>query len=47
MEARMPEEFLNEVKPWLPPEKRPGPQGGRPSIGHGIDLKVIWFVLVT
>jgi transposase len=47
MEARMPEEFLNEVKPWLPPEKRPGPQGGRPSIGHGIVLKVIWFVLVT
>jgi transposase len=47
MEARMPEEFLDEVKPFLPPEKVPDSRGGRPPIGHGVVLKVIWFVLVT
>lgn len=43
----MPNEFFEEVKPFLPPEKSPGPRGGRPPIGHWIVLKVIWFVLVT
>ena len=47
MEARMPDEFFEEVKPFLPPEKSPGPHGGRPPIVHWIVLKVIWFVLVT
>lgn len=47
MHARMPEEFFEEVKSFLPREKRPGPVGGRPPIGNGIVLKVIWFVLVT
>jgi len=47
MDARMPDEFFDEVKPLLPPEVLPGPQGGRPAIMHRIVLKVIWFVLVT
>lgn len=47
MEARMPEEFFDEVKPLLPPEKVSDSRGGRPPIEHGIVLKVIWFVLVT
>jgi len=47
MEARMPMEFFEEVKPLLPGEKAPGSQGGRPPIGHEVVLKVIWFVLVT
>lgn len=47
MEARMPEEFLGELKSLLPPEKPVGPQGGRPPVSHGIVVKVIWFVLVT
>lgn len=47
MEARMPKEFFEEVQPLLPAEKAPGRQGGRPSIGHEVVLKVIWFVLVT
>jgi transposase len=47
MEARMPDEFLNEVTPLLPPERTPGPKGGRPPVEHAVVLKVIWFVLVT
>jgi transposase len=47
MDARMPEEFFEEAKPFLPPEKLPGPKGGRPPVGHKVVLKVIWFVLVT
>ncbi len=43
----MPDEFFGEIKPFPPPEKPPGPYGGRPPIGHWIVLKVIWFVLVT
>lgn len=46
-EARMPEEFLEEVMPYLPPEKEVGPRGGRPPVAHAIVLKVLWFVLVT
>lgn len=47
MEARMPEEFLEQLKPLLPEEKLVGPRGGRPPIGHRVVVKVIWFVLVT
>lgn len=47
MEARMPEEFFEEIKPLLPPEKVPSRQGGRPTTCHRIVLKAIWFVLVT
>jgi transposase len=47
MEARMPEEFFEQVKPFLPEEKTVGSQGGRPAVGHVIVLKVIWLVLVT
>jgi transposase len=46
-DARMPEEFYEAARPLLPPEAEPGPQGGRPPIGHREVLKVIWFVLVT
>jgi transposase len=46
-DARMPEEFYELARPLLPAEKEPGPQGGRPPVGHYFVLKVIWFVLVT
>lgn len=46
-DARMPEKFFELARPLLPPEREPGPQGGRPAIGHYNVLKVIWFVLVT
>lgn len=46
-DACMPERFYALVCPMLPAEERPGPQGGRPPIGHCSVLKVIWFVLVT
>jgi transposase len=46
-DARMPESFYELVRPLLPEEKRLGPDGGRPPIGHYSVLKVIWFVLVT
>lgn len=31
----------------LPARKPVGSRGGRPPIPHRIDVKVIWFVLVT
>ena len=46
-DARMPEKFYEMARPLLPPEREPGPQGGRRPIEHYIVLKVIWFVLVT
>lgn len=46
-DARMPEEFYELARALLPAEKEPGPQGGRPPVGHYCVLKVIWFVLVT
>ena len=46
-DACMPEGFYELALPMLPPEKEPGPQGGRPPIAHHTVLKVIWFVLVT
>ena len=46
-DARMPEKFYELAQPLLPPEKAPGPQGGRRAVGHHTVLKVIWFVLVT
>jgi transposase len=46
-DARMPDRFYELARPMLPAEDKPGPQGGRPSIGHYSVLKVIWFVLVT
>lgn len=45
--ARMPEEFYEELRAHLPPEQPVGPQGGRPQVRHLIVMKVIWFVLVT
>jgi transposase len=47
MDARMPEEFFEELKPYLPPEELVGPQGGRPRKSHWGVMKVIWFVLCT
>ncbi len=46
-DARMPEGFYEVVVSLLPPEKQPGPQGGRRAVRHHTVLKVIWFVLVT
>lgn len=46
-DACMPEKLYQLAVPLLPPEKQPGPQGGRRPIGHHTVLKVIWFVLVT
>jgi transposase len=43
----MPDDFYDLVSHHLPPEQPVGPQGGRPSIGHRIVLKVLWFVLAT
>jgi transposase len=45
--ARMPEEFYQELEPLLPPEQPVGPKGGRPRIEHRVVAKVIWFVLTT
>ena len=47
MDARMPEEFFEELKPLLPPETPIGPQGGRPQVNHRTVMKVVWFVLCT
>jgi transposase len=46
-DACMSEEFYELAQPMLPPEKEPGPEGGRRPIAHRTVLKVIWFVLVT
>ena len=43
----MPDRFYELARPMLPPEKEPGPEGGRPPVKHYTVLKVIWFVLVT
>jgi transposase len=43
----MPEKFFELAQPLLPPEKEPGPEGGRRPKAHRTVLKVIWFVLVT
>lgn len=45
--AHMPDEFFDLVAHHLPPEKPPGPKGGRPAISHRVVLKAIWFVLAT
>jgi transposase len=45
--AQMPDAFYELVSHHLPPEQPVGPQGGRPSIGHRIVMKIIWFVLAT
>jgi len=47
MDARMPEEFFDELEPLLPPERGIGAKGGRPQIDHRTVMKVIWFVLCT
>ena len=43
----MPEEFMQELEPLLPPEEPVGPQGGRPPIPHAVVMRVIWYVLAT
>lgn len=45
--AHMPDEFFDLLKHHLPPEKAVGPEGGRPTKGHRVVMRVIWFVLVT
>jgi len=46
-DARMPEEFFEEVEPFLPPEQPVGPKGGRPRKPHRMVIKVVWYVLTT
>jgi transposase len=46
-DARMPDEFFEELSPFLPAELSVGRRGGRPPIPHRVVVKVIWFVLVT
>ena len=46
-DACMPEEFYELARTLLPAERKVGPLGGRPPVGHYTVLKVIWFVLVT
>lgn len=46
-DSRVPEEFVEELKPHLPPEQSVGPRGGRPRTGHVIVVRVIWFVLTS
>lgn len=46
-DACIPEKVYQVALPLLPPQKQPGPQGGRRPIDHHTVLKVIWFVLVT
>lgn len=45
--ARLPEELWEEIEPLLPPDERPGPQGGRPRILNKTVMRGIFFVLCT
>jgi transposase len=46
-DARMPDEFFDELKPFLPAEKKVGRKGGRPRVPHRTVMNVIWFILVS
>ena len=46
-ESRMPAEFYDEIKVYLPPEKPVGPLGGCPMIPNETVVKVIYYVLST
>lgn len=46
-ECRMPNEFYEIVKPYLPVDRPVGPKGGRPRISCRTVLKVLWYVLTT
>lgn len=46
-DSRMPEEFFEELKPFLPPDEPVGPKGGRPRKPHRVAMKVIWFILCS
>lgn len=46
-DARMTDEFFEELSPFLPAEKSAGRRGGRPPIPHRVVVKVICFLLVT
>jgi transposase len=46
-DARMPQEFFEQLEPHLPSEQPVGPKGGRPRTPHSIVMKVIWYVLTT
>lgn len=45
--ARMPDEFFEELEPHLPPEQPVGPQGGRPRVDNRTVVKALWWVLAT
>jgi len=47
MDAEMSEEFYMQAKNILPPDRLPGPQGGRPRVPNRAVLAVLWYVLVA
>lgn len=47
MQSKMPEEFWNAVKKFLPEKHPPNPKGGRPTIPHRVVLNIIWYVEVS
>ena len=47
MQARMPDEFYEIVKHFLPEQDPPGCRGGRPLKSHRVVLGVIWFVEIS
>lgn len=46
-DARMADEFFEELAPFLPTRKPVGSRDGRPSAPNRIVVKVIWLVLVA
>jgi transposase len=45
--AELPDELWKEIEPLLPPDERPGPEGGRPRILNKTLMRGIYFVLCT
>ena len=43
-ECFMPVEFMDVLRPLLPPDMPVGPKGGRPPVRNGVVLPVIWYV---
>ncbi|QDT14579.1 transposase [Alienimonas californiensis] len=46
-QRRLPEEFAAVAVHHLPPDRPPGPDGGRPRTPNRVVLKVLWYVLTT
>ncbi|MFH5806917.1 transposase [Alienimonas sp. DA493] len=46
-QCRLPEQFADVAAHHLPPDRPPGPEGGRPRVPNRVVLKVLWYVLTT